>query len=485
LPEILGKTDRDFFPSELADKYIADDQRVMQSCQNVDTIEEHRRPDGSKLFVHVVKTPIYNAQVEVVGVQGIFWDVTQEVLANQAVANSEKRYRQLTEATMDGIVVIDPDGSIVLFNPAAERMFGYVAAEILGAPASLLVPEELKDFHDEGIARFLKSRLPDLLGQPREFKGRRKDGSDFPAEIALSLLADPGDGDAGTQRPAQILAAIRDLTERNKMRALMVQNEKLASIGLLSAGVAHEINNPLAFVANNLVVMERDCKGLLDLLRLHESGQASLDSNLAEEIQTLAQDIDLDYIKGNLPRILSRTRDGIERVTRIVHSLRGMARTEAPRRQVARIPDLVDGCLEILHGKFKRLGVVVAQEHDPNPVVPCVPSQISQVILNLVVNAYQAIEATGQQQGRIDIRTARKGEEILLEIHDNGGGIKQEHLSLLFDPFFTTKDVGEGTGLGLSISHHIVSAHGGRIEVETQPGDGSRFKIYLPLKDRP
>jgi C4-dicarboxylate-specific signal transduction histidine kinase len=265
----------------------------------------------------------------------------------------------------------------------------------------------------------------------------------------------------------------------------MVQNEKLASIGLLSAGVAHEINNPLAFVANNLVVMERDCKGLLDLLRLHESGQASLDSNLAEEIQTLAQDIDLDYIKGNLPRILSRTRDGIERVTRIVHSLRGMARTEAPRRQVARIPDLVDGCLEILHGKFKRLGVVVAQEHDPNPVVPCVPSQISQVILNLVVNAYQAIEATGQQQGRIDIRTARKGEEILLEIHDNGGGIKQEHLSLLFDPFFTTKDVGEGTGLGLSISHHIVSAHGGRIEVETQPGDGSRFKIYLPLKDRP
>lgn len=477
LPELMGKTDFDFFPRELAQKYIDDDRRVMESQQNLDTIEEHRRPDGSKMFVHVVKAPVRNAEGEIIGVQGIFWDVTEEVFAQEAVARSEKRYRQLTEATMDGIVVIDHHGHIVLFNPAAERMFGYRHEDVLGRPASMLVPDDFQELHDEGIAQFVATRLKDLLGQPREFKGKRKDGSDFPIEIALSLLTEPGDVHQ-SQRPAHILAAIRDLTERNKMRALMVQNEKLASIGLLSAGVAHEINNPLAFVANNLVVLERDCKGLLDLLALHETAQPE------QRIQSFAEEIDLPYIRTNMARILSRTRDGIDRVTRIVHSLRGMARTDAPHRQDTRVPDLVNSCLEILHGKFKRLGVVVDQHHDSNPVVPCVATQISQVILNMLVNAFQAIEAAGRAEGRVAIRTARRGEEFVLEIEDNGGGIEPAHVSRLFDPFFTTKDVGEGTGLGLSISHHIITAHGGRIEVESTPGQGSCFRVVLPLKER-
>ena len=147
LGDLLGKTDFDLFPHDIASKYVHDDQELMRTRQTLDTIEEHYLPDGSRLYVHVVKTPVANADNEIIGVQGIFWDVTQEVLAHEAVANSEKRYRQLTEATMDGIVVIDPKGAIVLFNPAAERMFGYAAAEILGMPAKLLVPTEFKELH--------------------------------------------------------------------------------------------------------------------------------------------------------------------------------------------------------------------------------------------------------------------------------------------------------------------------------------------------
>ena len=349
-----------------------------------------------------------------------------------------------------------------------------------------MVPEQFKELHGEGVANFLATRLPDLLGRPQEYQGRRKDGSTFPAEIALSLLSDPSDSGNHSRRPVQILAAIRDLTERYKMRAGLVQNEKLASIGLLSAGVAHEINNPLAFVANNLVVLERDSKALLDLLELHETAHAklaSVDPDLAGRIQKITDDIDLAYVKANMARILSRTRDGIDRVTRIVQSLRGMARTDPPSRQETCIPDLIANSLEILHGKFKHVGVVVEQHHDPNPIVSCVPTQISQVVLNLLVNAFQAVEASLRRDGHINIRTVRFEDEFLLEVQDNGSGVHQEHLSRLFDPFFTTKDVGEGTGLGLSISHHIVSAHGGRIEVDTNPSDGTSFRVFLPLRE--
>ena len=383
---------------------------------------------------------------------------------------------------MDGIVVIDPDGLVTLFNPAAERMFGYRAAEVVGTSAHQLVPAEFTQLREDGVSKYLGARLRTILGMPREFKGRRKDGSEFPIEIALSVLSDAeADASAG-QPPVQILAAIRDLTERNKLRSVLVQNEKLASIGLLSAGVAHEINNPLAFVGNNLVVLERDCKGIVDLLALYESAHAKLDPGVAGRIEQMIEDIDLPYLKENLGRLLSRTREGIDRVTRIVHSLRGMARTEAPRRLEARLPDMINNSLEILNANFKRLGVVVEQTHDALPVVACVPTQISQVVLNILVNAFQAIEAAKRADGRIMIRTERIDDEMLLEIKDNGIGIKPEHQQRVFDPFFTTKDVGEGTGLGLSISHHIITAHGGRLEVDSKPGEETCFRIYLPVK---
>src|SRR5262249_42998104 len=132
-----------------------------------------------------------------------------------------------------------------------------------------------------------------------------------------------------------------------------------------------------------------------------------------------------------------------------------------------------------------RLNIEVVQDHDAAPRLACVPSQISQVLLNLLVNAVQAIEAAQQPQGRIDIRTRRLADEMLVEIADNGAGIAPEHLAKIFDPFFTTKDVGEGTGLGLSISHNIVMGHGGRIDVDSTPGAGTRFRIYLPLSKAP
>ena len=199
----------------------------------------------------------------------------------------------------------------------------------------------------------------------------------------------------------------------------------------------------------------------------------------AAKLATLADDIDLPYVRENLDRLLSKTREGVDRVTRIVHSLRGLARTDTPKRQQTNLPDLVDTSLEILRGRMKRQNTTVETTYDQDSSVPCVQTQISQVFLNFLMNAQQAIEAAGRDEGHITVSTVRLNDDMLIEIGDNGTGIDPEHVAKLFDPFFTTKDVGEGTGLGLSIADNIIRAHGGRIEVESQTGVGTRLPHFL------
>jgi signal transduction histidine kinase len=348
------------------------------------------------------------------------------------------------------------------------------------------MPEEYRAQHDHGLRRYGATRVSHIVGRTVELHGRRKDGTEFPMELALSAIELTSDPDRG--RPAlQFLGAIRDLTERNRIRAVLVQNEKLASIGLLSAGVAHEINNPLAFVANNLAVLERDSLGLLALLDHYEDCRqrlASVDPAAAQRARQLAEEVDLPYVRANLARQLARTREGVDRVTKIVHSLRGLARTDVPQHEDTNLPDLVDASLEMIRGRLKRLGVRIELDYDPVSRVRCVATQMGQVFLNLLVNAMQAIEATPRPEGHcIRVRTRRSGGEMLIDVEDTGCGIDPKILPQLFDPFFTTKDVGEGTGLGLSISHNIVTGHGGRVEVDSELNRGSRFRIHLPLSD--
>jgi len=481
LAELIGKTDFDLFPAHLANKYVEDDKNVMAAGKIFEAVEEHRTPDGSNIYVQVVKCPIWDNNGQAIGTQGIFWDVTERRRAEEAIARSERRYRQLTEATQDGIVLADQDGRINLFNPAAERLFGYQAAEVVCQALEILMPDHLKGQHGAGFQRFLATRQPQIIGRPVELEGRRKDGSSFPLEVALSVI-EIGGGQL------QFLGSIRDLTERNRIRAALVQNEKLASIGLLSAGVAHEINNPLAFVANNLVVLERDSKGLLEVLDLHQNLLPRLAETAPEEAAKIAQraeQIDLAYVRDNLGRLLSRTREGVDRVSRIVRSLRGLARTDTPRRQEAELHVIIDSALEILRGRLKRHNVEIVTNYDTGSTLTCVQTQISQVVLNLLVNAQQAVEAAGRTEGSIAVTTKRVADEMLIEVADNGTGIDPAHLPKLFDPFFTTKEVGEGTGLGLSIVHNIVRAHGGHVEVDSRLGEGSCFRVYLPLQAPP
>jgi PAS domain S-box-containing protein len=475
LEDVVGKTDFDLFPEELAKKYRADDVHVLQTGKNLEAIEEHQTPAGDKLYVQIMKTPIFDSQDEVIGTQVIFWDVTERKRWEEALSDSERRYRQLTQASHDAIVVADETGTITLFNPAAERIFGYSSAEVLGRPLDLIVPPEYLQAHRRGLKRYVETRQAHLIGRPTEMSGRRKDGAEFTLEISLSAI------DVGGE--LQFLGSIRDTTERTRMRLALVQSEKLASIGLLSAGVAHEINNPLAYVANNLVVLERDVKGLMSLLDLYEKAKDRLtevDPEVSRTVKALADEMDLPYVRENFGRVLTRTRDGVQRVARIVHNLRGLARTDRPQMEEAVLTDLVDMSLELVRGRLQRQGIALEQDYQVSRL-RCVPAQISQVFLNLLVNALQAIEAKEDAKGgQIRITSRSHNGEVVIEISDTGCGIEPQNMTRLFDPFFTTKPVGEGTGLGLSITHGIITGHGGRIEVTSVPGEGSCFKIYLP-----
>jgi PAS domain S-box-containing protein len=476
--QALGKTDFDFFPAPYAQAALRDEQEVLRSGQPLRAREEYATfPNGSQRWVLTTKMSLHDRAGQIVGSFGISRDITMRREAEEALKASERRYRQLTESSQDGIVVADQRGRIILFNPAAERIFGFAAAEVVGQPLTRLMPSEFADRHRTGFERFLQTRVPRLVGQTVELPGRRQQGSEFPLELSLSAI------DLGGE--TQFLGSIRDLSERTRLRAMLVQSEKLASIGLLSAGIAHEINNPLAFVANNLVVLERDLKGLLNLVNAYDSARNGLPPATLQHLERLTDDLDLPYIRDNLGRLISRTREGVQRVANIVQSLRNLARTTPPVFQEAHLGEIVVGSLEMVRGGVRKRGIAVQEDLPPALKLWCVPTQLTQVLLNLFVNAMQAIDAGDRaRDGVIHIAARQVQEEVVIEVTDNGCGISPDDLPRLFDPFFTTKPVGEGTGLGLSITHSIVAGHGGRIEVHSQPGDGSCFRVVLPINPK-
>jgi two-component system, NtrC family, sensor kinase len=283
---------------------------------------------------------------------------------------------------------------------------------------------------------------------------------------------------------ASLGSQIGQFIERHQMRARVVQSEKLASLGMLSAGVAHEINNPLAYIANNLAVLERDVRFLLDVLELYCQGHAGFEAarpELAREVARLADECDLTYVKANMGKLLHSTRQGVKRVADIVQNLRGFARLDRAAVDQANVHEAIRTALDMIKGRIDRRGIAIEERLGDVPEVAGSPAQLNQVFLNLLVNALQAIEATHRPDGRITITTAADDDEVVVEVADNGCGIPDDVLPQIFDPFFTTKGVGDGTGLGLSITHGMVHDQGGRLEVESDPGQGTRFRVFLAV----
>ena len=271
-----------------------------------------------------------------------------------------------------------------------------------------------------------------------------------------------------------------EIAERKHRESQLVQAEKLASIGQLAAGVAHEINNPIGFVCSNFGALEGYLDNLFKLLEAYESAAAQLDSpETTGRLVRLRKDLQFDYLKEDVPGLIRESKEGIVRVRSIVQDLRDFSRVDSAQEwQWTQLHQGIDSTLNIVASEVRPTADVI-KEYGSIPEIECQASQINQVVMNLVVNAAHAM---GPQRGRITIRTGTEGDNVWFEVADTGCGIPPEHLSRIFDPFFTTKPVGKGTGLGLSLSYGIVQRHHGRIEVDSRIGEGTTFRVVLPVR---
>jgi signal transduction histidine kinase len=284
----------------------------------------------------------------------------------------------------------------------------------------------------------------------------------------------------------------RDLEKRVEERTReVVRTTQLAQLGTLAAGIAHEINNPMGFVHANLLQMAEYVNDVarawdaVDALRKAvAAGAAGEVREAAERLAGLAAELDVEFVLADLAKAVRESQEGAERIRHIVQDLRDFSHLDTGERALADLNQCLDSTANIVWPMMKHL-VVLEKEYAEIPSVACYPMQLKQVFMNLLVNAFQAIEEKiggRAETGRIRLRTEVRGDSVVVSVSDNGNGIAPENLGRIFDPFFTTKKIGVGTGLGLSSCYSIVRRNGGTITVESELGRGSTFHVRLPVQ---
>ncbi|MBI5923445.1 MAG: PAS domain S-box protein [Betaproteobacteria bacterium] len=277
-------------------------------------------------------------------------------------------------------------------------------------------------------------------------------------------------------------AELADLNARlGEALGQLLQKEKMASIGQLAAGVAHEINNPIGFVQSNMGTLENYLEDLFRIIDAYAATEGALpaDAPTSYALQRLKAELDLDFLREDIPKLMAESRDGITRVSKIVQDLKDFSRVDT--NQEWKWADLhrgLDSTVNVANNEIKYKADVV-KKYGTLPEIECLPSELNQVFLNLLVNAAHAL--ADDERGTITLRTGCDDRRVWVEVADTGSGIAPENLKRIFDPFFTTKPIGKGTGLGLSLSYGIVKKHGGSIEVDSEVGKGSTFRVILPI----
>ncbi len=433
-----------------------------------------------------------------------------ERVAEDALAHTLSQLRATLESTGNGILVLDWHGKVNSMN----RLFGQMWAipeDLLNwqddgrmiefivtqVHESVLLRERLNGIVDSGETRDLlhhnDGRIFEIGARPQylyeQIVGRvfgfqditertqaeqaLRESRDFLEERVLERTADLHAVNQTLEQEKELQATlIKKLEEAQNQ---LLQSERMASIGQLAAGVAHEINNPVGFVSSNLGSLQHYVADLLHLVATYEQLETQLPDSAMAEIAHVKNEVDLVFMRNDVTDLLAESIDGLKRVTRIVLDLKNFSHVDEAERQLSNLETGLESTLRVVWNELKYKAEVI-KEFAGIDQIECFPFQLNQVFMNLLVNASHAIEG----KGTITICTGQDDKQVWVEIQDSGGGIKPEHLKRIFEPFFTTKPVGKGTGLGLSLAYSIVQKHNGHIEVQSEEGKGSQFKVILP-----
>lgn len=408
---------------------------------------------GRRRLIRWSNTALRDAQGRIEWVIGTGVDISGLERTGQSLHETRRRVQAVLDTAVDGIVVIDPQGIIETFNPAAERMFGYGAAEVIGRNVSMLMPSPYREQHDEFIRRYLETGERHIIGIGREVVGLRKNGEVFPIELAV--------GEVHLPDKRLFTGTVRDIGERKRIEREGRQHldelahaSRLAAMGEMTSSIAHELNQPLAAIvsfADACLRMERSGKGNPDTLR-----------NALGQIRTQG-----------------------ERAGRMIRRLRRFVRKTQARYETLTLHEVIEEVLRLVDHDLRHHQVRVQLELDEAlPTVRADRLQIEQVMLNLVRNAIDAMQGMSSEQTELRIRTGRaRGTALEVSVCDRGIGLSPEARQHLFEPFYTTKP--QGLGMGLSISRSIIEAHGGRLWASNNPGQGATFQFTLPLDGDP
>jgi PAS domain S-box-containing protein len=390
-------------------------------------------------------------------------------------------FRVLVEGVKDyAILMVSPEGRVMSWNVGAERMTGFAAEDILGRHFSILHPAG--EAESGKPARLLAVALQEGRVEDEGWR-MRKDGSRIWCNVVMTAIHDPEGRLVGFAKVTRDRSEQRRAEEeRGRLNAQMLQGQKLQAIGQLSAGIAHEINNPVGYILSNLNTLGEYCQDLRRLLRAaavaadaEQHGQSPAEA--LREFRRIAEDVHAEHLIADLGDVVSDCKLGGEKIRDIVRSLREFSHVDEGALRPTDLNKCLDDALRICWNELKYKADVQKDYLRDLPLVPAYPQRLGQVFINLLVNAGQAIDKRGQ----ILLTTRVEDGFAVVRVRDTGRGIAPDHLGKIFEPFFTTKDVGAGTGLGLHVAYKIVTAHRGRIEIKSVLGQGTEFTVRVPL----
>ncbi len=425
--DLLGCSPFEFVEPERKAEVEQRYERALASGQpNPPSIQRRVRLDGSFVYAETVAAPL--AWDDGTAVQVVMRDVTEQ-------RRAEAWVRSLIETTQDAVVSIDRQARIVLFNPAAQRIFGYQPEEVVGQKVNMLMPEPYTSEHDGYIERYERTGEAHAIGRIRTVTAKRKNGETFPIELSVAKIP--------TVEEVQYGAFIRDISDKSHLQQLAVESERLATIGTMAAKFGHELGNPLNGMSLTIQLLEQRLRKQLPALD--------------------------DQVSSTLMRLKSE----ISRLNSLLQDFRSLSRKETYHFQTVSLAELVAEAIEIEIPEYAERGVKIETRFAPDlPKVRVDIDKMKQVILNLAKNAVEAMP-TG---GRLMFAGSTDKAAVTLQVTDTGAGIPSE--VDIFEPFFTTKSF--GTGIGMTIVRQILAAHGGSIGYSSQAGKGTTFSIQLP-----